>query len=74
MFHTLRTVLFFGTLTGLLVAIGDLIGGIWGTAIALTVAILTNISAYWFSDRLLLFMYKAREIPYEEVPFFKGYI
>lgn len=65
---TLRTVIFLGLLTGLLMAIGGIIGGTVGMLIALIIAGFMNFMSYWFSDKIVLSMYGAREIPYEEAP------
>jgi heat shock protein HtpX len=63
-----RTFLLLGFLTGLLMAIGSIFGGTLGMLIGLSIAGFTNFFAYWFSDKLVLSMYKAQEIPYEEAP------
>jgi heat shock protein HtpX len=68
MFQTFKLVLLLSVLTGLLIAVGNLIGGTIGMLVALIIAAIANFSAYWFSDRIVLSMYKAREIPYEEAP------
>ena len=65
---TLRTVIFLGILTGLLMAIGGIIGGTVGMLIALIIAGIMNFASYWFSDKIVLSMYGAREISYEEAP------
>ncbi len=64
----LRTVILLGVLTGLLMAIGGIIGGLPGMFIALIIAGVMNFMSYWFSDKIVLSMYGAREIPYEEAP------
>ncbi len=65
---TIRTVILLGILTGLLMAIGGVIGGKAGMLIALIIAGIMNFTSYWFSDKIVLSMYGAREIPYEEAP------
>ena len=65
---TIRTVILLGALTGLLMAIGGIIGGQVGMLIALIIAGVMNFMSYWFSDKIVLSMYGAREIPYEEAP------
>ncbi len=64
----LKTVLLLGTLTGLFLVIGKLLGGQQGMIIAFIFAMAMNFFAYWFSDKVALSMYGAREIPYEEAP------
>lgn len=65
---TIRTVILLGVLTGLLMAIGGVIGGQTGMLIALIIAGFMNFMSYWFSDKIVLSMYGAREISYEEAP------
>jgi len=58
----LKTVLLLGLLSGLLLAIGDLAGGPSGMVIALVIAAVMNFGSYWFSDKLVLRMYRAQEV------------
>ena len=58
----LKTVLLLGLLSGLLLAIGDLAGGPNGLVIALVLAAVMNLGSYWFSDKLVLRMYRAQEV------------
>lgn len=58
----LRTVFFIGILTALLITIGALLGGMQGVWIALGFAILINGFSYFFSDKLVLWMYKAKPL------------
>lgn len=68
MANQLKTVLFLGILTGLFLAIGHLVAGKQGMIIAFVVAMVMNFFSYFFSDKIALAMYGAREIPYEEAP------
>jgi heat shock protein HtpX len=61
-------VLFLGILTGLFLAIGHLVAGKQGMIIAFVVAMVMNFFSYFFSDKMALAMYGAREISYEEAP------
>lgn len=63
-----RTILYLGTLTGLFLAIGYLLGGMNGAAIALLLACLFNIGSYWFSDKLVLAMYRAKPLTAQDAP------
>lgn len=49
------------TLTALFVAVGLLVGGAAGMTIAFIMALLFNLVAYWFSDKIVLAMYRARK-------------
>ncbi len=64
--NQLKTVLLLGTLTGLLVLIGGALGGENGMLIAFFIAVAMNFFSYWFSDRIILAMYKARELSESE--------
>jgi len=60
--NALKTMVLMVTLTLMLVFIGGLIGGKSGLTIALLMAFGLNFVTYWFSDRIVLKMYGAREI------------
>ncbi|MFQ5881198.1 MAG: zinc metalloprotease HtpX [Candidatus Methylomirabilales bacterium] len=66
--NTLKTVLLLGALTGLLVVFGDYFGGPQGMAVAFLFALLMNFGSYWFSDKIVLAMYRAREVSEAEAP------
>ncbi|WP_224368247.1 zinc metalloprotease HtpX [Hyalangium versicolor] len=65
--NQLKTVLLLGILSALLVGIGSALGGIAPYA-ALALALLLNVGAYFFSDKLVLKMHGAREVSREEQP------
>jgi len=65
-----RTALLMAAMTGLFLALGWAIGGQQGMALALVVAMGMNVFSYWFSDRLVLRMYGAREIGEADAPQF----
>jgi heat shock protein HtpX len=60
--NTLKTTLLLATLSGLLLVIGDLIGGQGGLLIAFVLALVMNFGSYWFSDKIVLSMYNATEV------------
>ena len=64
--NQLKTVLFLGILTGILLAIGQLLGGYSGLALAFVFAIVMNVGSYFYSHKLVLKMYKAKEASLEE--------
>ncbi len=66
--QNIKTVLLLGILTGLFLVVGKLLGGQTGMVIAFIMAMAMNFFAYWFSDKMALAMYGAKEIPYEEAP------
>jgi heat shock protein HtpX len=64
----LRTTILLASLTGLLVVIGALIGGPQMASVFLGIALLLNLGAYWFSDRLALAMSRAKPIEESDAP------
>ncbi|MFH1530803.1 MAG: zinc metalloprotease HtpX [Pseudomonadota bacterium] len=68
MIQNLKTVLLLGALTGLLLLIGGVAGGRVGMTIALCFAAVMNIGAWWFSDRVVIAMTRAREVAPGEAP------
>ena len=59
--NQIKTVLFLGLLTGIVLLIGALIGGKMGLTIALILALVMNFVTYWFSAKIVLFIYRAKE-------------
>ena len=57
-----------GILTVFFVLIGGFLGGESGMLIALLVAAGMNFFSYWFSDKIILKMYKAKELTRESAP------
>jgi heat shock protein HtpX len=68
MVNTLKTTLLLGLLTGLIIAVGGAVGGRGGAILALIVAAGMNFFSYWFSDRIVLAMSRARPVSREEAP------
>lgn len=60
--NTVKTVFLLGLLSGLLLVIGELLGGQSGLVIAFGFAVVMNFGSYWFSDRVVLRMYRAGEV------------
>jgi len=66
--NNIKTVILLGALTGLFIFIGGLVGGQGGMIIGLVIAGIMNISAYWFSDKIVLSMYRAQPVSETEAP------
>jgi len=64
----LKTLMLLTVLTLLFVAIGFLVGGRNGMMIAFGFAVVMNFVSYWFSAKIVLSMYKAREVNESEAP------
>lgn len=60
--NTVKTVFLLGLLSGLLLVIGELLGGQTGLVIAFGFAVVMNFGSYWFSDKVVLRMYRASEV------------
>jgi heat shock protein HtpX len=63
-----KTTLLLGVLTALIVWIGHLFGGRQGMIFAFILAIGMNFFSYWYSDKIVLRMYRAREITPQDNP------
>jgi len=66
--NTLRTGILMAALTGLFLAVGALVGGGTGVAVAFAIALAMNLFAYWNSDKVLLSMYGARQVDASSAP------
>lgn len=60
--NTFKTGVLLVLLSALLLFIGELFGGRVGLLIAFVFAVAMNFGTYWFSDKVVLRMYKAREV------------
>jgi heat shock protein HtpX len=66
--NTLKTGLLLTILTVLFVVVGNFVGGQNGMLTAFAFAVLMNAGAYWFSDKIVLRMYRAQEVSEAEEP------
>lgn len=69
-----KTAMLLALLTAMLLFIGQALGGSTGLVIAMVFAGLMNFGGYWFSDRILLRLYAAREITDAEAPGLHGMV
>ena len=58
----LKTALLLGLLSGLLLFIGEMLGGASGLMMAFVFAVIMNFGSYWFSDKIVLRMYSAQQV------------
>lgn len=64
----LRTLFLMVILSGLILLIGKAMGGNTGLVIAAVIALFMNFGSYWFSDKIVLKAYRAREVSEVEAP------
>lgn len=69
-----RTGILLAAMTSLFLAIGFMLGGEAGMAIAFMIALAMNVFAYWNSDKAVLRMYGAREVGPAEAPEYYGIV
>lgn len=66
--NKLKTVLLLGILSGICLLMGQLLGGEQGLIIAFIMALIINCFAYFFSEKLVLYLYKAQPLNRDEYP------
>ena len=62
MANGMKTALLLGLLSALVLLIGESLGGANGLVMAFGFAILMNFASYWFSDKIVLAMYRAQPV------------
>ena len=61
MANGLKTVVLLGAMSALLLVFGEVLGGAQGLMVGFIFAALMNLGSYWFSDRIVLSMYGAKQ-------------
>jgi len=69
-----KTFLLMLVLTGIFILVGTAVGGKSGAAYAFVIAALMNFVMYWFSDKMVLRMYGAKEVTQGEAPELYGIV
>lgn len=64
----IKTLFLLALLSGLMVVIGGALGGRMGVVVALGLALVMNVGSYWYSDKIVLNMYKAQERSPQDAP------
>ena len=64
----LKTGLLLVLLSGIILFLGQALGGGTGLLIAFAFALIMNLGSYWYSDKIVLRIYKARELSPSEAP------
>ena len=62
MANGIKTALLLGLLSAVLLALGEVLGGSNGLVIAFMFAAIMNFGSYWFSDKIVLRMYRAQQV------------
>ncbi len=57
-----KTTLLLGLLTAIFLAVGFWFGGLFGLTVGLALALALNLFSYWYSDRIVLWMYRAKPL------------
>lgn len=57
--NSIKTFILVMLMTFIMLAVGNAVGGTEGTIVALVIAFITNFVSYWFSDKIVLSMYRA---------------
>ena len=66
--NQIRTTILLAVMTALILWVGQLLGGRQGMIIALIFAAGMNFFSYWYSDKLVLKMYRASEVTPNQAP------
>jgi heat shock protein HtpX len=64
----MRTTILLAAMTALLIVIGYFFGGQQGMIIAFGLAVVMNFTSYWFSDKIVLGMYRGRQLQETDAP------
>ncbi len=67
-FNTIKTYILLAAIIALFMIVGGLIGGKTGMVFAFMLALILNISAYWFSAEMILKAYDAQEVGPHNAP------
>ena len=72
--NTIKTTMLMALLMALMVALGGVFAGQTGMTVMLVIALGMNFFSYWFSDRMVLSMYNAREVDRTSAPELYGLV
>ena len=72
--NSLKTTMLMALLMALMVALGGIFAGHTGMTVMLVIALGMNFFSYWFSDRMVLSMYNAREVDRASAPELYGLV
>ena len=69
-----KTTLLMGLMTGLMLLIGDYIGGSSGMTVMLAFSLISNAVIYWYSDKLVISQYNAQPVDAKSAPMLYGIV
>ncbi|KAB2834127.1 MAG: M48 family metalloprotease, partial [Candidatus Dadabacteria bacterium] len=72
--NTLKSLILLVVLSAILMWIGGAIGGKQGLVIAFGFAMVMNFASYWWSDKIVLSLYGAKEVKQEDAPELYGIV
>lgn len=64
----IKTVVLLALLSGMIIVLGGALGGKTGIIIAFGLALVMNVGSYWYSDKIVLAMYRAQEVGPQDAP------
>lgn len=70
----LKTAVLLAVLSAILIFFGNLLGGRQGAVVALVLAGVMNFGTYWFSDKIVLAMYRAKKVEEGDMPGLYGIV
>jgi len=74
MSNTLKTTALLAALTVLFILLGGMLGGEQGMVMAFVFAAIMNFASYWWSDKIVLWMYGAQEVTEAQAPEFHALV
>ena len=66
--NSFKTAVLMTVMMVLFILVGNLIGGQSGMMLAFVISLAMNFGSYWFSDKIVLKMYRAQEVTREQYP------
>ncbi|MGA9362815.1 MAG: zinc metalloprotease HtpX [Bacteroidota bacterium] len=66
--NTMKTVLLMTLIMVIFLLVGQMLGGTQGMTLALILSVAINFITYWFSDKIVLAMYRAKEVTESDEP------
>lgn len=72
--NTLKSLILLVALSAILMWIGGALGGKQGLIIAFGFAMIMNFASYWWSDKIVLSLYRAKEVSQEDAPELYGIV